>query len=132
MVLWIVAIGGLLLGLVAVWRGRTLSAAVEQLKRDKYYADSRLKRVPEDIREAIEPLRHQLAAVAEGAAVSRDLILQGRLFTDVSAEEARVAIEGSGRGAPGKVVVLDVRTSREYATRHIPGARLVPFEELDG
>jgi len=130
-ILWIVAGAGVLFGLIALRRVLKLSAAVDQLKRDKYYTDGRLKRIPEDIREAVEPLRHQLAKVAEGGTVSRDLILEGRLFADVSAEEARAVIEQRGTATPGTIVVLDVRTPREYATRHIVGAKLVPFEELD-
>ena len=127
---WVVAVLGLGLGLFAVRRILKLSAAVEQLKREKYYIDSRLKRVPEEIAAVVEPLRHQLATVTEGGTVPRELILQGRLFMDVSAEEARTIIEKEGR-VPGKVTVLDVRTPREYAVRRIPGAKLVPFEDLD-
>jgi rhodanese-related sulfurtransferase len=129
--LWIVAGVALLAGLGALRWASRLSASIDQLKRDKYYVDSRLKRVPEDIREAVEPLRHHVAAIVAGGSVPRDLILQGRLFMDVSAEEARAVIQQDGADSSGKVLLLDVRTPREYAVRHIPGAKLVPFEELD-
>jgi rhodanese-related sulfurtransferase len=129
--LWIVAGVALLAGLGALrWAGR-LSASIDQLKRDKYYIDSRLKRIPEEIREAVEPLRHHVAAIADGGSVPRDLILQGRLFVDISAEEARAVIQQDATGSSGKVLLIDVRTPREYAVRRIPGAKLVPFEELD-
>jgi len=130
-ILWIVAGLGVALSLLLLRQVMKLSAAVDQLRRDKYYIDSRLKRIPDEMRETVEPLRHQLAMVVEGVALSRDMVLNGRLFTDVSAEEARMAIQQDGAAASGKIIVLDVRTPREYAARHIPGARLVPFEELD-
>jgi rhodanese-related sulfurtransferase len=129
--LWIMAGLGIGIGLLALQRLSRLSALVDRLKRDQYYVDSRLKRVPEDVRETIEPLRHQLAKVAEGGTVPRDMILEGKLFVDVPAEDARTAIEQAVAVPNGNVVVVDVRTPKEYAIKHIPGARLVPFEELD-
>ena len=130
-ILWVIAGLGLAVGLAAVRWASKLAKQVDQLKREKYYSDSRLKRVPEDVREAVEPLRHHLAKVAAGGSVSRQMILEGRLFMDVSAEEAQTAIDQEGAGRSGKVLVLDVRTPREYAVKRIPGAKLVPFEELD-
>ena len=130
-ILWVIAGLGLAAGLAAVRWASKLAKQVDQLKREKYYSDSRLKRVPEDVREAVEPLRHHLAKLAAGGSVSREMILEGRLFLDVSAEEAQTAIDREGAGRSGKVLVLDVRTPKEYAVKRIPGAKLVPFEELD-
>lgn len=130
-ILWVIAGLGLAAGLAAVRWASKLAKQVDQLKREKYYSDSRLKRVPEDVREAVEPLRHHLAKLAAGGSVSREMILEGRLFLDVSAEEAQTAIDQEGAGRSGKVLVLDVRTPKEYAVKRIPGAKLVPFEELD-
>ena len=130
-ILWVIAGLGLAAGLAAIRWAVKLARQVDQLKREKYYSDSRLKRVPEDIREAVEPLRHHLAKVAAGGSVSREMILEGRLFMDVSAEEAQAAIDQAGEGRTGKVLVVDVRTPKEYAVKRIPGAKLVPFEELD-
>jgi rhodanese-related sulfurtransferase len=128
---WVIAGLGLAVGLGALRWAWTLARQVDQLKRDKYYTDSRLKRMPEEIREAVEPLRYQLARIAAGGAVPREMILEGRLFLDVSAADAQAVIEGAGAGDGGRVLVLDVRTPKEYASRRIPGARLIPFEELD-
>ena len=130
-ILWVIAGLGLAVGLAAVRWATKLAKQVDQLKREKYYSDSRLKRVPEDVREAVEPLRHHLAKLAAGGSVSQQMILEGRLFLDVSAEEAQTAIEQAGAGRSGKVLVVDVRTPKEYAVKRIPGAKLVPFEELD-
>lgn len=47
-------------------------------------------------------------------------------YTDVSTEEAKKLVE------EGKVQVIDVRTPEEYAAGHIPGATLLPLQELEG
>ena len=130
-ILWVIAGLGLVAGFGALRWAWALARAVDQLKRDKYYHDSRIKRIPDEIREAVEPLRHQLAQLAAGGSVPQEMILGGRLYMDVSAEEARVAIDRDGGGKGGNVLLLDVRTPKEYAIKRIPGAKLVPFEELD-
>jgi rhodanese-related sulfurtransferase len=134
-VLWTFGIVGGLVGLAVALlvarRASRLSKELNQLKRDQYYTDGRIKRVPEEIREAVEPLRLQLASVAKGARVPSEMILDGRLYTDVTADDARQAIEQQDARTSGKVIVIDVRTPREYAARRVPGARLVPFEELE-
>ena len=131
-VVWIIvaALGCLLAG-VALWRCQTVVKDLQQLKRAQYYSESRLKRVPEEIREAVQPLRWQVANLTSGKPVSRDLILTGRLYTDVSAEEAQRVIESNGGYDSTTLLIVDVRTPKEYAAKHVPNATLVPFEELD-
>ncbi len=129
--LWTVAIIAGVLALFAARRSRTLRKELDQLKRDFYYANSRMKRVPEEIREAVQPLRLHLAKIAAGGAVPPALIRDGRLYQDVSAQEAQELLEGEGAQQPEGVVVVDVRTPREYAVRRVPGAKLIPFEELE-
>ena len=131
--IWVVAIAAVVLSVAVLRRASRLAKDVDRLKREQYYTESRVKRVAEDLREMVEPLRVHLAAVAEGARVPRETILNGRLYRDLSAEEAERALEQAGQEADGDdgVVLVDVRTPREYAVRHIPGARLVPFDELE-
>lgn len=130
-ILWAVALLGFTIGTLALWRVLRLSELINQLKRDHYYMDSRMKRVPEEIREAVQPLRVHLAKVVTGGVVPKEMILNGRLYLDVSAEEAqRVFEQYSGAGENG-VLFVDVRTPKEYAARRVPGAKLVPFEELE-
>jgi rhodanese-related sulfurtransferase len=124
-------LAGLAIALVVARRAARLSKELNQLKRDHYYTDGRVKRFSEEIHDVIEPLRLQLASLAKGVRVSSQMILDGRLFTDVTADDARQAIEEQEARKSGKVIVIDVRTPREYATRRVPGARLVPFEELE-
>jgi rhodanese-related sulfurtransferase len=124
-------VAGLAIALLTMRRASWLTKELKQVKRDQYYADGRLKRIPEEIREAIEPLRVQLASVAKGGRVSSEMILDGRLYIDVTADDARRTIEQHEARTSGKVIVIDVRSPREYAARHVPGARLVPFDELE-
>ncbi len=130
-VIWALAILGLLFALLALRRSSRLAEEVKKLKREQYYADSRLKRVAEEFKEAIEPLRLHLAKLATGGYVPQEAILTGRLYMDVSAEEAQRVMESEGGQHPDKVLLVDVRTPREYAAKRVVGAKLVPFDELE-
>ena len=130
-VLLIVALLGVVLAGMALWRCRAFAKDLQQLKRAQYYSESRLKRVPEDIREAIQPLRWQVANLTSGKPVLRELIVTGRLYADVTAEEAQRLIESSGGYQSDMLLVVDVRTPKEFAAKHVSNAKLVPFEELD-
>ena len=126
---WLLAFLGLAVGAWSLRRCAILAKDLKQLKRDQYYTETRVKRVPEEIREAVQPLRWQVANMVEGKPVARDSIVNGRLYVDISAEESQRILEGDG--VSETVVVIDVRTPKEHAAKRLPGARLVPFEELD-
>ena len=127
----IIALSGVVVAAIALWRCRAMAKDLQQLKRAQYYSESRLKRIPEDIREAVQPLRWQLANLTSGKPVLRELILTGRLYADVTAEEAQRLIERNGGYQSDTLLVLDVRTPKEFAAKHVSNATLVPFEELD-
>lgn len=126
-----VAILAVAVALFAARRSIKLQSDLKQLKRDHYYTSSRLKRVPEEIREAVQPLRLQLAKIATGGAVSRDMILSGQLYHDVTAAEAQRVFDQESRTQSDKILLIDVRTPKEYAVRRVPGSKLVPFDELE-
>lgn len=129
--LWAVAGVGAIVLLFLVQRIMKLARQVNQLKREQYYTGSRLKQISEEIRDMVEPLRLQVAKIAAGAVVPQDLILAGRRYLDVSPEEAQRVIEQEAKGRSGRVVLVDVRSAKEYAAKRMPGAKLVPFEELE-
>lgn len=129
--LWALAVFSLAVALLAVRRAWKLAKEVEHLKREQYYTSSRLKRIPEEIREAVEPVRLHLAKLAAGGRVPPNMILEGRLYQDVTADEAQQVLEQEARHSTGKVLLVDVRTPREYAAKRVVGAKLVPFEELE-
>lgn len=121
---------GLAIAPLAVRRVWKLTKDVDQLKRDQYYTNSRFKRIPEEIREAVEPVRLHLAKLAAGGHVPPNMILEGRLYQDVTADEAQQVLEQEASQSTGKVLLVDVRTPREYAAKRVVGAKLVPFDEL--
>lgn len=128
--LWGLTLLALLLAVAAFRRASKMAGKVSRLSREQYYTESRVKRVPEDIQDAVRPLRLQLAGIAEGKSVSPALIRDGRLFQDVSGQEAHRLLQ-QGEQQPGKTVLIDVRTPKEYATKRVVGAKLVPIDELE-
>jgi metal-sulfur cluster biosynthetic enzyme/rhodanese-related sulfurtransferase len=70
--------------------------------------------------------RSHLARVAAGDAPAAAAIREGRAFEDVQPAPALVLWQQE-RG----LAVLDVRTEAEFRNGHIPGATLVPVDELE-
>jgi len=110
---------------------RRLAQQVKHLKRKEYYIEQKLNGITKQISEAVDPLRIQLAALAAGYSVPDQLIRTGRLYENVSAEEAERTIAQIQKSNVDHVMIVDVRTPREFASRHIPGAKLIPIEELE-
>jgi len=108
------------------WR---LSRELSQVKREQYYLEQKLKALPRQIESAVEPLRVHAALLARGRHVSDDLIRTGRLYHEISTEDVSQLISEHANG--GNLLFLDVRTSGEFATRRLPGATLLPVEELE-
>ena len=122
---------GCIIAIAALWHSMKLAKQVRVLKRNEYYTNQKLNGATKEIHEAIEPLRIHLAGVASGSPVASELIRNGSLYWDVSAEEAeRMMAQDPGTNSNG-VVIVDVRTDREYIQRHLPGAKLIPIEELE-
>jgi len=70
--------------------------------------------------------RAHLAAVAAGEAPEREVILRGAPFRDIQPADALALYEGTP-----DLFVLDVRTTAEFASGHIPNAHLIPVDELE-
>lgn len=124
----VVVIGaGVILGLL--WAARRLHQEVKGLKREWYYHQQALKKVPHEIRAALDPLKIHVAALAEGKDVSPALIRSGRLYQELSVMEATELLNNPAQRP--NMVLLDVRSGSEFAKRRIPGATLIPVEQLD-
>jgi len=121
----------LIIAVLALRRASKAASDVSRLSREQYYTESRLKRIPEEIQETVRPLRLHLASVAGGKTVSPAMIRDGCLYHDVSAGEAHQLLQESQRQEPGTAVLIDVRTPKEYAIKHVVGAKLVPIDELE-
>lgn len=102
---------------------------LSDMKRERYYLEQKMKAIPAQIETRIEALRIQLALLAQGKPVSDQLIRTGRLYHEISAKEAEGFLPVDSR--VDHVLWLDVRTSSEFSKRHIPGAKLIPVEDLE-
>ncbi len=118
---------GIILGLF--WAVRRMHQDVKGLKREWYYHQQAFKKIPHEIQAAVDPLKIHLAALAEGKEVSPALIRSGRLYQELATMEAAALLNNPTERS--QMVLLDVRTSTEFAKRRIPGATLIPVEQLD-
>lgn len=125
--LWVTAGGAAAGAVLAIRRAARLKDELAALRREQRDIQSRLKQTTEDLREAAQTLRFHLAKVAEGGRVPPQMILQGTRYVTLSAPEAQRLWESE----PDRLVLVDVRTPREYAVKRVPGARLLPLEELE-
>lgn len=87
-------------------------------------AGRRAEAVVEEVERRFEGERRLLAKVASGAKLSQEQILEGRLWRDASGGEALALVKSGAR-------ILDVRTPQETASGVIPGAILIPVQELE-
>ena len=109
-----------------IWR---VSRELSQMKREHYYLQQKVKDFPRQIESTVEPLRIHTSLLARGRHVSEDLIRTGRLYHEISAEEVSQLLSRQANGE--SVLFLDVRTRDEFAKRRLPGAILLPIEELE-
>jgi rhodanese-related sulfurtransferase len=125
----IVSIASLLIAAVALWIAWQLRQELSGIKRERYYLEQKVKAVPPQIEATVEPLRIQVALLAQGRPVSSHLIRTGRLYHEISASEAGEFLPA--HSGADRVLWLDVRSGAEFTKRHIPGATLIPVEDLE-
>lgn len=121
-----IALAGALVAAMFALRARAQAAAAAA-GLDDVAADSRrrVENLTEEVRAALEQLRALVAELNDGAALTRDQILEGRLWRDVTSDEGKAMLEAGG------VHVLDVRTQQEAAGGVLPAAQLIPIQELE-
>ncbi len=124
-----VSIFSLLVATVALWMVWRLREELASIKRERYYLDQKIKALSPLIETTVEPLRIQTALLAQGKPASTHLIRAGRLYHEISAKEAEGFLVGASKN--DRMLWLDVRTTAEFSKRHIPGAQLLPVEELE-
>lgn len=125
MVLEIIVAVLVLLTLYNLIRIRGLKKQIEQAKDS---LQSTLSWSKEDLRSDTTNLRTVVKILAAGGRVTGDMVDQGKPFADMSAAEVQQFLSKSP--APDAVVV-DVRTPGEYQAGHIPGAKLIPLDEIE-
>jgi rhodanese-related sulfurtransferase len=117
-----IAVVALLLALSARSTAAGIRQAVEEAKAD---ARRRAENALGEAQQETAQLRRMLARVAAGAKLSPAMIEEGRLWHDLPAPE------GVRMHAAGGVRVVDVRTPQETSMGIIPGAQLIPVDELE-
>ena len=122
-----VAIGLAVLALIMVLSARAKLAAL-QAAVDDARSDSRRHagNLAKGLERTLDTVRSQLADVAEGRPPSRSMILEGRAWGDVLPTDGRAWLEDGQ-----DLRLLDVRTPQETADGIIPGALLIPVDQLE-
>ncbi|MCK6448433.1 MAG: rhodanese-like domain-containing protein [Planctomycetes bacterium] len=100
-------------------------AAARELEDARLEAKRAANAAREELSEQVAITRQLLASVAEGARPTREMILDGQLWRDVDGVEATRMLE------QGALRIVDVRTPQETAGGVLPGALLVPVDELE-
>ena len=116
-----IALVALVVALIARSAASKPSPAVEDAKADARRRDENLE---EKLGEEIATLRRMLARVAAGEPISADMVLEGRLWREATQDEGKTMVAGGVR-------LLDVRTPHETSRGIIPGALLIPVQELE-
>jgi len=119
----LLALVALVVAVLARMRAAGMQSAIEETARS---ARRMIENQAEEQAAAIVTLRRQLAAVARGETITDDMIEEGRLWRDVDAQSAAELLDAEPPH------VLDVRTPQETAGGVLPGAQLIPIDQLEG
>lgn len=117
------AVLALIIAFIALSTANGLKKSLEEAQSD---GRRRAENLAEEVDEKLAGTRRLMAQIASGAQLTPDMILEGRLWRDVSAGEGVKLV------AAGNVRVLDVRTPQETALGIIAGAKLIPVDQLEG
>ena len=118
----ILASVALLLALVALGRaGAASSRAAEGERELRRQRDA----LTNELSSSVRNMRELIASLAEGATPTREMIVEGQLWRDVQPKEGVELV------AAGGLRLIDVRTPQETAGGIIPGAVLIPLDQLE-
>ena len=118
----VLAVLALLIALVALARAASAARRIDDAAQD---SRRRLDQLATTLESTEQNLRQLLAILAEGGALTRQMVLEGQLYRDLSPEEGlRLVQESNPR-------IVDVRTPQETAAGIIPGAILIPIDDLE-
>jgi len=131
---FLLAIGlGIVAGGIALiwWRLRSLTQRVEELTRREYYNQNKLRETSRQQSESLAILRLQLAQLASGKELDCTLIETGNLYHQVRADEAPQMMERLAEVGNSDLIVVDVRSQKEFIKSHVPGAKHIPLEHVE-
>ena len=124
---------GIVAGVMALiwWRLRSLAQAVRDVTRQQYDGQNESRETSRQQSEALAILRLQLAQLASGQELDGTLVRTGTLYRQADADEARQLVEQYDAGTNSDLMVVDVRSQKEFLQSHVPGAKHIPFEYLE-
>lgn len=112
--------------LVSLYNLLAVRSLRRQISDTKDSITSQVSWAKDDLRNDMNGIRTVLRVLSDGGRVTKDMVDEGKPYTDISAVEAEAMLR-SGKDA----VVIDVRTMSEYLAGHIPGAKLIPVDEIE-
>ena len=113
---------GLIVALVSLAGRGALKRRIEDLEHD---LKRRTDGATDEVQEHVGTLRRLMAAQAGGVPLTPEMIEEGRLWRDASTQEGLELV------AQEKVQLLDVRTPGETSAGVLPGAQLIPLDQLE-
>ncbi len=124
---------GILVGGIALtwWRLGFLSQTVKDLTRQQYDDQNESRETARQQSEALAILRLQLAHLASGRELDGTLVRAGTLYRQADADEARQLVEQYDAGTNSDLMIVDVRSQKEFLQSHVPRAKHIPFEYLE-
>ncbi len=117
-----IAVIALILAIKNGGGGSGNSSDVEDVKKD---ARRRVENLREEFEARLELQNAFIAKLAAGESIDPAQIREGRLWRDASPPEGQTMVEA------GSVHVIDVRSPQETAGGVIPGALLIPLDQLE-
>ena len=118
----VLALLALVLALAARAKAGGFADRIEDAERN---ARRRTENAAEELEAELGTLRRIVAEIAAGRTPTPDMVLEGRLWRETTPEEGRKMVE------EGQVRLVDARTPGEVARGRVPGAILIPVEELE-
>jgi len=113
---------GLIVALVTLASKAAIKRRLEELERD---VRRHSENTPGQLEEHLATFRKLMAAQARGVELTPEMIEEGRVWRDATTEQGVELV------TRGDVHVLDVRTPQETAGGVLPGAQLIPIDQLE-
>ena len=115
-----------LLALLLAWRAFSLASSQARAVEDsEQEARRRAQNVAAEVGQALTVQRRMLARLAAGETLDPQSVLDGQLWRELHDAQARALLEEKK-----ELVLVDVRSPHETAAGILPGARLIPVDEL--
>jgi phage shock protein E len=115
-----------ILTLLALYNLIALKSLRKKIEEIKDSIHSQVSWAKEDLRDDISGIKTVMKVMAAGGRVTSDMVDEGKPFADISAADAAKFLKDNP-----DTVVIDVRTSSEFQSGHIPGAKLIPVDEIE-